>query len=72
MVKYSLKLFFPTEVNRDVFIGLRQHENMVIVWLDFLKNISLRFTALGADAALQHTAEMTAVSVCRTQSLRLQ
>lgn len=41
---------------------------MVIVWLDFLKNISLRFTALGADATLQHTAETTAVSDCRTQS----
>lgn len=35
----------PVDVNRDVSMGLRQHENMVIVWLDFLKNISLRFTA---------------------------
>lgn len=47
MVKHSLKHFFfyfiffpffsPVEVNRDVSTGLRQHENMVIVWLDFLK-----------------------------------
>lgn len=40
-----LVFFFPSRGNRDVSIGLRQHENMVIAWLDFLRNISLRFTA---------------------------
>lgn len=38
-------LFPPAEGNRDASIGLSQCEKMTNVWLDFLKNISLRFTA---------------------------